>query len=258
MNESIDFLLYYFEQAAPGNPLGVYLFGSATLGGLQPDSDIDLLLVTQRSLDMVERRELVNVLLEVSGWSGHAERFPEAESRRPVELTSVVAADMRPIQYPPRRDFQYGEWLRADYLAGRILPPAPDPDLTVVVSQALSSHRVLRGPALRTVVDPPSADMVRRAMRESIPELLSGIRGDERNVLLTLARIIVTLQSGEIVAKDEAAARVGPQLPDSHRILLELARAGYLGEAADDWAAMRSQACKTASYLAAEARRLTS
>lgn len=71
-------------------------------------------------------------------------------------------------------------------------------------------------------------------MRDSIPALLSSIRGDERNVLLTLARIIVTLRTGEIVAKDEAAARVAPHLPASHRALLELARAGYRGEAVDD------------------------
>jgi streptomycin 3"-adenylyltransferase len=32
--------------------------------------------------------------------------------------------------------------------------------------------------------------------------------GDERNVLLTLARMIVTVEAGEVVPKDEAARRV--------------------------------------------------
>lgn len=35
------------------------------------------------------------VLMELSGWSGHAERFPEVAHRRPIDLTSVVIGGCR-------------------------------------------------------------------------------------------------------------------------------------------------------------------
>lgn len=46
----IDDLMGHLEQTNPGDPLGVYLFGSWMAGGLRPDSDIDVLLLTERSL----------------------------------------------------------------------------------------------------------------------------------------------------------------------------------------------------------------
>ena len=47
--------------------------------------------------------------------------------------------------------------------------------------------------------------------------------------------MVVTLETGEIVPKDEAARRVTIGLPDGCREVLDLARWGYLGEAPDDW-----------------------
>jgi streptomycin 3"-adenylyltransferase len=38
--------------------LGMYLHGSAVLGGLAPASDLDVLAVTRRSLDEQQRRAL--------------------------------------------------------------------------------------------------------------------------------------------------------------------------------------------------------
>jgi hypothetical protein len=39
---------------------------------------------------------------------------------RSVELTIVVADEIRPWRYPPRCDLQYGEWLRAGYDQGDV------------------------------------------------------------------------------------------------------------------------------------------
>ncbi len=70
---------------------------------------------------------------------------------------------------------------------------------------------------------------------DSLDPLLDDLVGDERNVLLTLARMIVTLESGEIVSKDEAVRRVLPTVDDHSRAVLAYAAAGYLGEVDDDW-----------------------
>lgn len=55
------------------------------------------------------------------------------------------------------------------------------------------------------------------------------LEGDERNIILTLARIWYSVVTGNIVAKDEAASWLIPQLPDEYADTLQAARAEYLG-----------------------------
>lgn len=97
-----------------GEVAALYLYGSAVAGGLRQDSDIDLLLVTRRSLHHDEREGLVDFLLNFSG--RRAIRAPG----RPMELTSLVLEDVVPWTYPPVCDFLYGEWLRDDFVEGRV------------------------------------------------------------------------------------------------------------------------------------------
>ncbi|WP_413464342.1 hypothetical protein [Dietzia sp. PP-33] len=82
----------------PGRILGVYLIGSSTMTGLGPESDIDLLLLTRKSLIVEERRSPVSLLLGLSGWKGHAEDFPDVAGRRPFEATSLVADTLDPLK----------------------------------------------------------------------------------------------------------------------------------------------------------------
>ncbi|NWN89134.1 MAG: DUF4111 domain-containing protein [Micrococcaceae bacterium] len=166
MNGQLAPIMGHLEDAAPGGLIGVYLYGSATTGQLQPDSDVDLLMVTGRSLTDGERANLVALLLNVSGWKGHGESFPEAANRRPIELTSLVHDDVRPLADTPRLDFQYGEWLCTKFEAGIVPQSRIDSDL------------------------------------------LEEYSSDQRNVLLTLARIVVTLETGDIVTKDVAAQTI--------------------------------------------------
>ncbi|RLV54793.1 DUF4111 domain-containing protein [Aeromicrobium phragmitis] len=219
----------------PGGVLGLYLYGSAVAAELRADSDVDLMLITQRSLTNHERARLVAVLLDASGWSGHAGRFPEVAHRRPIELTSLVLSDVESGRAPPRRDFQYGEWLREEIAAGRLIEPEDDPDVVTLLAMAQAAHRVVQGADLADLLPPVTHERLRRAILAAIPDILAEIEGDERNTLLALARSLVTLRTGRIVAKHEAADLVAATLGASERELLQRARAGYLGEAPDDW-----------------------
>ena len=112
----------------PGGLLGVYLFGSWVTGGLRPDSDIDLLTVTTRSLSLAERQRLVGFLLQFSG------RRATVAPGRPLEVTSIVIDDVVPWVYPPACDFLYGEWLRDEFVDGRTPERRTNPDLAVVLA----------------------------------------------------------------------------------------------------------------------------
>lgn len=249
MDELLVPILRHLDQASPGDVIGAYLYGSATTTGLRPDSDIDLLIVTRRSLIDSERTALASLLLSLSGWKGHALRFPDAADRRPVELTSLVLGDLHPLTDAPPCDFQYGEWIREHLLDGVLPQPAPDPEVLVLLATAHSSHTSLRGPVLDKLVDPVPAELLRQALRAIVPEVIRNLVGDERNALLTLARIVVTMETGQIVPKDAAAQALAQRLAGHDRELLEYARAGYLGLVRDGWREESSRALRVACAL---------
>ena len=173
--------------------IGIYLEGSAVVGGLRPRSDIDVFAVTSRSATVAERGSLVDRLMAISDTGG-----PEG---RPVELTIVVQADVRPWQYAPMRDFQYGEWVRADYERGALPVAEPDADLALLMTGVLTADRALFGPPPAAVLDPVPPDDVRRATLDAIPGILLDLDADTRNGILTLARIWTTVATGTSVPR---------------------------------------------------------
>jgi predicted nucleotidyltransferase len=211
--------------------LGAYLHGSAVLGGLRPTSDLDVLVVLERRTTATERRTLVEGLLEVSGLPARS------GPARPVELSVVVESDVRPWRYPPRQEFLYGEWLRDTYELSGAPQQEPAPDLSVLITMVLQGDAALVGPPPAQLLDPvPHDDLIRGAVA-GIPHLLSDLESDTRNVVLTLARIWTTLETGQIHSKDAAAAWVLRRLPPEHQPVLARARAMYLdGVDEEGWA----------------------
>lgn len=211
--------------------IGVYLYGSAVAGGLRPDSDLDLLVLTDRRLKPDEKARVVEGLLPISG------RETRPQTWRPLEVTIVAQPEVRPWRYPPRMELQYGEWMRDAFVAGVIEPEPPEnPDLSVLITMVRQTSRALIGPAATDVLDPvPSTDLV-RGMVDGLPALLADLPGDTRNVLLTHARIWATVSTGEIRSKDDAADWALSRLPDEHRPILARARDLYrTGGYGDPW-----------------------
>lgn len=222
---------------------GVYVFGSAVLGGLREHSDLDVFIVVRRRTTESERQALTRQLLDISG------RYPRTGAARPVELTIAVHDDLRPWQYPPRREYQYGEWLRAEYENGGVPQPAFDPDLALLVTMVLQGDTALVGPASAALLDPVPSEDVDRALIAGIPELVSDLGTDTRNVVLTLARIWHTLATGCIEAKDAAAERIMDRLPAEHRPVLSYAVADYRGHEQPAWDDLVPAAGAYADYI---------
>ena len=231
----------------------VYLYGSAVQGGLKPASDLDVFVVTRRRTTRAQKRRLAAGLRPISA------RDTRPPPWRPVELTIVVQSDIRPWRYPPRMDFQYGEWLRARFDAGDVAPASPvSPDLAVLVSMVRLVGRPLVGPPPEELLDPvPRADLV-RAMTDGVADLIADLDSDTANVLLTLARIWSTLETSTFLTKDAAADWVIGRMPPESQAALERARALYLGRQPDSWADEIAGARAAAHQLVGEIERLTS
>jgi predicted nucleotidyltransferase len=248
VQSAVERLREHLATRDPGGVVGLYLFGSSVEGGLRPDSDIDLLLVTERSLSLVERRDLVGFLLRYSG------RRATVATGRPLELTSLVLGDVVPWSCPPVCDFLYGEWLREEFYDGRVPQRHVNPDLAVLLTTVRRHAQTLRGPSPSEILEQVPAQDLLRSMRDSLDALLSDLAGDERNVLLTLARMLVTFDTGRLVPKDEAAREVMHGLQEPNRSVLSMAADGYLGRHRDDWSQRQEAAAETAQHLARRIR----
>ncbi len=207
--------------------LAIHLFGSAVDGGLRPHSDIDLLVTLSAPVPAPARRSLMKDLLTVSAWPG------SDESRRALEVTALVRGHLVPWRYPPPRELQFGEWLREELLAGDIPPVTTDPDIAILLTKARQHSHRLAGPPVTELFEPvPREDFARAladtAVRWNEP---SDWQGDERNVVLALARIWFSAATGTIAPKDVAAAWVLERLPLEYRPTLASARLAYLGDA---------------------------
>ena len=133
-------------------------------------------------------------------------------------------------------DFQFGDWYRTEFARGNFAPWDPaNPDLAILLEMVRQADRPLFGPPPGEVLDPIPWVDIRQAMLDSIPDLLSYLDGDERNVVLTFARIWTTLATGVTRSKDGAADWALPLLPPEHRAVLRYARANYLDGAPEEW-----------------------
>jgi streptomycin 3"-adenylyltransferase len=217
--------------------LAVHLYGSALDGGLRPQSDIDLLVTVSARPAETVRQALLLDLLKVSAPPGRSATL------RALEVTLVVYSDIVPWRYPPRRELQFGEWLRQDILADIIAPAVSDVDLAILLTKARQNSAALAGPAAQDFFEPaPERDFF-RALADSLKlwNAPPDWAGDERNIVLTLARIWYSAATGKIAPKDVAADWVMARLPAAHRPVLLEARQAYLGQGEDRLAARPDQ-----------------
>ena len=243
------------QQVLGDGLVSMALYGSATSTGLRPDSsDIDLLIVTRAPLTAIERRRLIDGFLLISGRSHEV-----PGDRRPLGVEVVARPAIQPWRYPPDMDLQYGEWLRADFEAGRGQDRAiPNPDLAILLATAWAGCETLAGrPMLEVLPGIPWPDLL-AALHESAAEVQPGIdeNTDTTNGLLTLARILTTLETRAIRSKSDAAEHVlaSPALVAGEgsltgpaRAALERARDEYLAGDYRPWSAEDLRAAQAAA-----------
>jgi streptomycin 3"-adenylyltransferase len=225
--------------------VGVYVHGSAVLGGLRPRSDIDVIAVSTHRTKEDEKRALVELLLRLS-------RRP-----RPIELEVVVHSEIRPWRYPPPFDFHYSETWRPHFEAGELEPWSrrTNPDLAAVVTMTLAGNTTLAGPPPAEIFDPvPRADYVASVLRDL--DDVQYLDRYTRNVVLTLPRVWSAIATDDVHSKESAAAWALPRLPEQHRPVLARALAVYRGEA-DEPAWDLEQVRAYADYVAGEIERAT-
>jgi predicted nucleotidyltransferase len=201
VNEILNILYTNAKEILQNQFVGMYLFGSLANGDFDEHSDIDVLIVTDSEIlddkfsalkEMHERITRINspwaIQLEVS-------YIPQNALRR-FDPTNNLH---------PHMDRGNGETLP-------IMLHAND----WIIQRHLLHERgvVITGPDLKTLIDPVSPDDMRQAIIDVLPLWVNPIleepaqiksRGYQSFVVLSLCRMLYTLQYGTIVSKRVAA-----------------------------------------------------
>lgn len=248
LSQSLDVIQKHLESTL----LAVHLYGSATDGGLKPYSDIDLLVTVSTRIDDATRQAFVTDLLSISAPPG------QSEILRALEVTITVRSDIVPWQYPPRRELQFGEWQRDEILAGTFEPAIIDADLAILLTKVRQHGITLIGEPAADFFDPiPESDLFKTLadtleLWNSPPDW----QGDEKHVVLTLARIWYSVATGQIIPKDAAADWAMERLPVKYQPVLLDARQAYLGLGEDCVAAHGERLTGFVGFVKCEVNKL--
>ena len=212
--------------------VAIHLFGSAVDGGLQPHSDVDLLATVTQPPDEAVLRTLATELLAISAPPGASPRL------RALEVTVLALPHIAPWRHPARRELQFGEWLRADLEAGVVEPPLLDHDLAILLTKVRGHSIPVVGPQADQLLEAVPREDLRRALLDTVAQWNTpqDWAGDEKHIILALARIWYTSVSGDIASKELAATWLLERIEPPYRAVLSKARAIYLGLEEDDLA----------------------
>jgi streptomycin 3"-adenylyltransferase len=222
----------------------MYVYGSATMRGLKPSSDLDLLAVRTRPTTGPEKRALANRLQPISR---EGERPKEW---RPLELTILAEPDIQPWRHPAVRDFQYGEWLRGALDEGTaMLGPTRDADVALLIAMARQSGLPIVGPAPSAVLpNVPRVDVF-AALQKTVEDVKPGLRTIPVFALLTLAWVWFTLHGGGFASKDDAGKWAAERLGPESRATLLRAADSYISGTEDEWDVTDPAIAATAASL---------
>lgn len=212
------------------NLIGAYLHGSLAMGCYCPgQSDADLLIATELTLEPAARRDLVRALLQLSG------------DPAPLEMSILRRADLTPWQYPTPFDLHYSEEWR-DQMACDVAddgwrrwgpPPNGDPDLAAHITVLHARGHCLHGASIDAVFPVvPRAHYV-ASLADDAEWALERAAENPAYAVLNACRTLAYLREGRVLCKAEGGAWALQHLRLGERPLVEAAMAAYTGDAVE-------------------------
>lgn len=201
---------------------GVYLYGSLTSGEFDRQSDIDVLVATR---DEMSDEMFASV-------AAMHDRIAACDSWCATQLEVAYI----PLQTLRRYDAETSVYPHLDRGKGERLQRKEHWSDCVVQRHVLRERGIaLAGPHPATLIDPVSEDDLRQAMRELLSKwgesLLSDPsqlerRGSQSYVVLSICRILYTLETGAVASKRQASDWAKATLDERWRLLIDRAWTG--------------------------------
>jgi predicted nucleotidyltransferase len=209
------------------NLIGFYIHGSLAMGGFNPNSsDIDILVVTNKSMTVETKRELANLFLRYS------------KSPFPVEISFLNSDQLRKWQHPCPFDFHYSEFWRVRYendlLNGtyNYLNNDVNTDADLAAHITITNNRgicVNGRPIGEVFPSVPRSDYLSSIIGD-FKDCLENIEEDPIYCTLNWIRVFWYLKEKVISSKQEAGNWGLSTLPKEMRITIKKVVDGYVNE----------------------------
>lgn len=177
----------------------VYVHGSLAMGGFQPDqSDVDLLLVTSRSLDLTEREAVLNLCLK---WSG---------TPYPIELSILSQTQLQNWCHPSPFEYHFSEgWRERFERAEPAMKPTlqmglRDPDLAAHVKVIMERGIVWKGEAIEHVLRGYEESHFEDAIHRDVIDCFDSVQFDPVYALFNMVRGFAYEEEKCLLSKQEA------------------------------------------------------
>jgi predicted nucleotidyltransferase len=222
VNAILQELLKSVESILGSHLIGMYLEGSLTSDDFDQDSDIDFIVVTDDDISE-------NFFSELQAMH---ERIAKIDSWCAIQLEGSYIS-----QYAVRRhDSEHALHPNIERGNGERLKMVYHDETWIIHRYILRERGItLIGPAPKTLIDPVSPNELRRAMLPTLhgwatqilnnPNEILG-RGYQSYTVLSLCRILYTLQFGDIVSKPKATRWAKETMDEKWNALIDRAWAG--------------------------------
>lgn len=183
------------------NYVGFYIHGSLAMGGFNPKgSDIDVLVITNKSIEIEDKRKLTRFFLNYSN------------SPYPIEISFLKTEQLLQWKHPCPFDFHYSEFWRErfekDLLNGTYQflngDTHTDADLAAHLTITYQRGICVEGNPINQVFPIIPESDYRSSILGDYQECLENIEEDPINCLLNLVRVFWYLKEGVISSKQEA------------------------------------------------------
>lgn len=228
VREEVDEFIKGVHKILGERLIGIYLHGSLAMGCFNPaSSDVDLLVATWEPMPLEIKREIIALLLSLSGRPA------------PIEVSFLARAHLIPWQYPTPFDLHYSEAWRAQYeqdLLGegwhRWGSEAPrDPDLAAHITVLHARGVRLAGAPIEEVFPTVPKEDYLASIAEDIAWGLERLAENPAYAVLNMCRTLAYLREGKVLSKAEGGAWALTHLKETLRAPVRAALAAYLGEA---------------------------
>lgn len=222
VNEILTLLFSDVHKILGNQFIGMYLFGSLANSDFDEHSDIDVLVVTDEEISQSTFSALQELHKRInsidSPWAIQIEAsYIPKEALRRFDPANNIHPHM------DRGDNEVLHWMshESDWIIQR----------NILRERGI----VIKGPDLRTLIDPISSDELRKAVVNVLPLWVKPIlenpslikkRGYQSYCVLTLCRMLYTVRHGKILSKPKAAKWALEHMDSEWKPLIERALVG--------------------------------
>jgi predicted nucleotidyltransferase len=220
----VDLLFVHICKVLKEKLIGFYLHGSLAMGCFSPErSDIDILVVTNKSLTLNQKKQLAELFLSHSN-----QPFP-------IEISFVTLAQLSPWQHPTPYEFHYSEsWrekLQNDLINNQWREwnskAQVDADLAAHITILRHAGVRLHGPDIQDVFPDVPARDYESSILSDFADCCNHITDMPIYAVLNSCRVYLYFLEGKISSKEEAGRWAEAMFPQPYHSVVKEALMVY-------------------------------